>query len=581
MTVRHEPAPRTATEAVGRVTAAYRTIGSIDRPEVWIHLRDEADALADARAVDERVAAGADLPFAGTVFAVKDNIDVAGLPTTAAHPDFAYVARRSATAVRRLLDAGAVVLGKTNLDQFATGLSGARSPYGAVSSAVYPNRVAGGSSSGSAVATALGQVDFALGTDTAGSGRVPAALNEIVGVKPTPGLVPLDGVVPACASFDCVSVFAPELGMARAVLTQMVAVDADAVGARPWPADAPLAASARPRVAVPALDDLVELSAAARLSFESARDRLRRHADVAEIELTPFRAAAELLYGGGLVAERYAAFGEFLAQHTESADPSVAKIAASAGTVSAQDYLSAWVLLGELRAHAETLLLGFDALLLPTVPRHPTNESITADPIGVNGELGIYTNFVNLFRMAAVAIPADRADGGCFGVTVVARPFADNVAADIAARTQPGSEATEDVGETVVGDPHPLVVFGAHLRGEPLESQLRELGARYVQDVTTAPDRRMYLLPGEPAKPAVVPAEHGLGVSLPGEEWLLSPGALGRLLASLPEPMTLGRLTLADGRSVLGFSAAVTGVPDVEDITAYEGWRAFRRATAP
>lgn len=556
-----------------RVRAAYAALAAHDRPEVWIHLRPQEEVLADSAEVEALLAAGASLPLAGTVYAVKDNIDAFGLPTTAAHPAFAYRPERSATVVTRLAEAGAVLLGKTNMDQFATGLSGARSPYGTVRSAIDPDRVAGGSSSGSAAAVALGIVDFSLGTDTAGSGRVPAAFNEIVGVKPTPGLIPIDGVVPACASFDCVSVFAPDLATARTITWLLTAPSPLNPSGTPWPDHTPLAAPPAPRVALPRTEDLHPLSRDTRAAFDDARRRLEKAgAATEEIDLTPFLQAAHLLYGGGLVAERHAAFGEFLAKHPEGADPSVARIAEAAGRVTAAEYLGARQRLAALRADAEAALRDVDALLLPTAPEHPTVEAIAADPIGVNARLGTYTNFVNLFGMAAVAVPAGRTDGGCFGVTVVARGFADHVAADIAALLTPEYPATGQAD----GPGIPLVVFGAHLRGEPLNRELCTLGARFVGEVITTADYRMYLLPGSPPKPAVVSAAPGDGAQIPGEEWLLAPGALGRFLAGLPAPMSLGRVSLADGRSILGFRASVAG--GEEDITRFGGWRAFRRA---
>ena len=372
---------------VRRVLAAFAALDAADRPDVWTHVRPVAEVVAEAAALDARVAAGEVLPLAGTVLGVKDNIDVAGLPTTAAHPAFARVPSRSASVVAQLVAAGALVLGKTNLDQFATGLTGSRSPYGVVRSAVVTDRVSGGSSSGSAVAVALGIVDAALGTDTAGSGRVPAAFNNLVGIKPTLGLVPKDGVVPACESFDCVTVLAPTLTTAQRVLAHMTAVSPLDPSSRTWPADAPLAAPVAARVAVPRDEDLVLLSGEARSRFAEARARLEATgAETEEIDLTPFLEAATLLYDGGLVAERYAAFGAFLAAHPEQADPTVARIAAAAGEVTAEQYLAARASLAAFRSQAMELLDGFDALLVPTAPEHPTVAAVAADPLGTNAD---------------------------------------------------------------------------------------------------------------------------------------------------------------------------------------------------
>lgn len=559
--------------AVVRVRAAYRRIAEVDRFEVWLHLRPEADALIEAAAVDAAVADGQDLPLAGTVLAVKDNVDVAGLPTTAGHPGFALVAERTATAVRRLTEAGAVVLGKTALDQFATGLTGARSPGGPVRAAHHPDRVSGGSSSGSGAAVGLGIVDLAVATDTAGSGRVPAAFNQVIGVKPTLGLVPTDGVVPACPSFDAVTVLAPTLGLAARAVGVMSGPSTADPSSRDWPVTARLAAPAHPRLAVPRERDLAVLGDDARARFVEACGRARdAGAVLVTIDLSPFLEGARLLYDGALVAERYASFGEFLLAHTDGADPDVLAVAERAACVTGPDLVRDQVRLRELRATALAALDGLDALLLPTAPRHPTIAEVTADPTGVNALLGTYTNFVNLFDLAAVAVPAGSADGGAFGVTVVTRAFDDQVALDVAASL---------LGEPRLPEPlprigHSLAVFGAHMRGEPLHGQMEALGGRFVGDVATAPDYRMHLTT-DAARPVVVAVVAGTGDAVPGEEWLLSPGALGELLLTVRPPLALGPVRLADGREVLGFTgAAVRDEPHLP-----HGWRAHRATAAP
>lgn len=578
---------------VRRVLAALAALDAADRPDVWTHVRPATEVVAEAAATDARVAAGEVLPLAGTVLGVKDNIDVAGLPTTAAHPAFARVPSRSASVVAQLVAAGALVLGKTNLDQFATGLTGSRSPYGVVRSAVVTDRVSGGSSSGSAVAVALGIVDAALGTDTAGSGRVPAAFNRIVGIKPTLGLVPKDGVVPACESFDCVTVLAPTLATARRVLAHMTAVSPLDPSSRTWPADTRLAAPVAARVAVPRDEDLGLLSSEARSRFAAARARLEATGAATEaIDLTPFLEAATLLYDGGLVAERYAAFGAFLAAHPEQADPTVAQIAAAAGEVTAEQYLAARASLAAFRSQAMELLDGFDALLVPTAPEHPTVAAVAADPLGTNARLGTYTNFVNLFDMAGVAVPAGEADGGLFGVSVLVRAFDDQVAIDLAARLVPAEDGTSTTpaGPTTASgllapsahsEAYPttgtrLVVFGAHLTGEPLHGDLVALGARYVGPVTTAPDYRMHALDTVPAKPLLAAVAPGTGTRLAGEEWLVTPHALGRLLTTIPRPLALGAVTLDDGRDVVGFVGTLPETEDAPDISHHGSWRTYR-----
>jgi allophanate hydrolase len=536
------------------VASAYQKLNAADRPEIWITLRPEAEVAAEVAAVDP------DAPLAGKLFAVKDNIDVAGLPTTAAHPGYSYLPAGSATAVTRLQEAGAVVVGKTNLDQFATGLVGTRSPYGAVRAAHNPELVSGGSSSGSAVATALGFVDFALGTDTAGSGRVPAAFNRIIGVKPTLGLVSAAGVVPACRSYDTISVFGADLGGAYAPL--QVVCDASA---RPWPADAPLAAPALPTLAVPNSGGLAALSAVARRCFEEFLARISGLATIAEIDLTGYLECGRILYDGGLVAERYQAFGEFLLSHPDGADPTVRAIVEKAARVSGHQLAEAQARVGELRAEIWANLGGYTALLVPTTLSQPTFAQVASDPIQVNSGLGTYTNAVNLADLCAVAIPAGQADGGNFGVSLVGRAFHDQVLADLAARIL--GEPTPPA----LSDALPLVVFGAHMRGLELNWQLEALGARYIGEVRTAAGYRMVDLPGAVPRPGIFVASDG--GSIAGEEWLLSPAGLGRFTAGLALPMTLGPVRLDDGRLITGFQC---GDPSGPDITDYCDWRSYR-----
>jgi allophanate hydrolase len=560
------------TTAFDRVANAFARIREVDRPEVWITLRDEAEVAAEAAEMDLRVAAGESLPLAGMVCAIKDNIDVAGLPTTAAHPAFSYLPEKSATVVDRLRAAGAIVLGKTNLDQFATGLVGTRSPYGAVRNSVFPDRVSGGSSSGSAVAVALGAVDFSLGTDTAGSGRVPAALNGIVGIKSTRGIVPVDGVVPAGRSYDCVTAFAPTVELATVVTSIISGIsDADPVS-RAWPTDVALAAPPTPRIAIPAPEFLAALSADRRALFTASVDRLEAAgAVVAEIEITPFLDCAKLLYDGALVAERYAAYGDFITSHPDGADPTVARIVTGAATRHGYDVVKDQDRVANYRLEAERLLAGFSAMLVPTAPEHPTLAAVADDPIGVNSRMGVFTNFMNLLDMAGVAVPAGETDDGLFGVTVVVRGFDDQIAIDLA------SILTGEAPVVLPSGAIELAVFGAHLGGEPLNGQLVSLGARFVAPTSTSADYRMYALPGALPKPGVVRVEQGSGVPLDGEIWALSPAALGTFLAALPQPMTLGKIVLDDGREVLGFGCAW---PLGQDISSFGGWRAYLASLA-
>ncbi|GAB3718076.1 allophanate hydrolase [Nocardiopsis oceani] len=580
----HTPADPAPTE---RVHAAYRRIADTGRPEVWITLRPEQDVAVEAKALEERLASGVDLPLAGTLVAVKDNIDVAGLPTTAGHPGFAYTPQESATAVQRLVAAGALVLGKTNLDQFATGLVGTRSPYGAVRNAFDPARVSGGSSSGSAVAVALELVDFALGTDTAGSGRVPAALHGIVGLKPTLGLVPNTGVVPAARPYDSVTVFARDLGTAQHALAVMTGPDPGDPGSRTWPADVRLAPRNPARIAVPTASGLEPLSAEERQAFHRAVDGcLRAGVRVETVDISPLLAAARLLYDGALVAERHAAVGEFLAEQAQAqaqaegaeyaggTDPTVAGIILAAADLPATRLAADQHRLAEYRAAARRLLDGFDALLLPTTVGHPTLDEVAADPVGVNSRLGTYTNFVNLLDLAAVAIPAGTADGCPFGATLVASAFEDQVALDLA-----GLLNGEDTGQVQPATGVELAVVGAHLRGQPLNHQLTDLGARFVEATTTSEDYRMVALATTPPKPGLLRVNNG-GSALRCEVWSISPSGLGTFLSALPSPMSLGAVTLADGRTVVGFGCDPAAAEGAEDISHHGGWLAYRESLA-
>ena len=556
--------------SVDRVIEAYRRIGEVDRPEIWILLRPLHEVLADARIVDARVAAGEKLALAGQVFAVKDNIDVGGLPTTAACAPFAYAPEASATSVMRLVEAGAVVLGKTNLDQFATGLVGTRSPFGAVRNALLPERISGGSSSGSAVAVALGIVDFALGTDTAGSGRVPAAFNAIVGIKPTLGLVPTQGVVAACRSYDSVSVFAPTIGEAQLPLGIMTGASSTDHRSRTWPQDVRLAAPPRPTIAVAGPDDLSLLSAAARSAYARAILRLEQSGATTEvIDLAPFLACAKLLYDGALVAERYEAFGAFLEEHADAADPNVLSIVRRAKTVTGAEVIRDQDRVLRYRLAAERALNGCDALVLPTTTEHPSFEQVAADPLGINGRLGTFTNFVNLLDMAAVSVPAGDADGGPFGVSVIARAFEDQVALDIAGLlvAAPGDAAPYPSGGI------PVVLFGAHMRGLPLNDQIVGLGGRFSCPVITASRYRMHAVAGVVERPGVSEASGvEVGAAIGGELWLLSAAALGSLVTMISHPMTLGPVELDDGSIVTGFGCSL---PTGEDITRFGNWRDF------
>ncbi|WP_405179179.1 allophanate hydrolase [Nocardia sp. NBC_01377] len=556
---------------IERVAAAFRRIAEVDRPEVWITLRAQREVTAEAAALERRLAAGEALPLAGVLVAVKDNIDVAGLPTTAACPDFAYTPEVTASAVERLVAAGALVLGKTNLDQFATGLVGTRSPYGAVRHAVHPELISGGSSSGSAVAVALGIADIGIGTDTAGSGRVPAALHGIVGIKATLGIIPAHGVVPACADYDAVTVFATDLDRAVAAARMMTGRDDRDPRSRTWPADIRLAAPRQPRLAVPRAEDLAALTPSYRKAFAETVAAVTESGIVTkEIDISGLLEAALLLYDGSIVAERYTAVGAFLDTAPAGADPTVAAIIAAAGRTTGPGFAADLDTLARAESAAEELLREFDGLLLPTTTEHPSIEAVQADPITINRRMGTYTNFCNLLDMAAVAIPgAPTADGEPFGVMVVTPAFTDQVGIDLAARIA----CVES--PTLVADGVDLAVFGAHLRGQTLHWQLEEIGARFTGEVETTDAYRLTALDTTPPKPGLVRHGPGLGAPIVGELFRVSRAGLGGFLAELPPPMALTSIELADGRSVIGFACTYDSAVSATDITTFRGWKAY------
>ena len=558
-----------------------------DRPEVWIHRLPQAALQARARELEQQAnelggALQERFPLFGIPFAVKDNIDVAGLPTTVACPEFAYVARENAYVVQRLLDAGAILVGKTNLDQFATGLVGVRSPYGAVRNAVDERYVSGGSSSGSAVAVALGQVAFALGTDTAGSGRVPAGFNGIVGLKPSLGLLSSRGVVPACRSVDTLSIFAADAASAWQVMQVAAHYDAEDAYAR-QPLTRPVQRR-QCRVAVPAQPEFFGDGQAAQ-AYAQSLARLRQDPSVTidEIPYAVLAEAAALLYQGPWVAERRAAVGQFYAERPAALHPVVKGILAGADRFTAVDTFEAQYRLQALTRDAERLLAGFDLLVVPTAPCMPTIAEVMADPVQSNARLGYYTNFVNLMNMAAFALPGvPRGDGLPAGITLIGRAGSDQYLAETAARWQ-SLFGGEDQGDAIAlapldaGEPQvEVAVVGAHLWGQPLNWQLLESGARRLSSTTTSDHYRLYALANtQPAKPGLVRvAEEGAAIDL--EVWTMPLRLFGAFVAAIPAPLGIGSVELADGRWVKGFICEPAGLDGAQDITRFGGWRAYR-----
>ncbi|MCL2769385.1 MAG: allophanate hydrolase, partial [Solirubrobacterales bacterium] len=464
------------------LTAGSRAQDEQEHP-IWITRVPDEQLVAAAEALEH---ADPGLPLYGVPFAVKDNIDVAGMPTTAGCPGFARVAERTAPVVQRLLDAGALLVGKTNMDQFATGLAGTRSPYGACSSVFDIARVSGGSSSGSALSVATGVVAFALGTDTAGSGRVPAAFNALVGVKPTRGLLSTRGVLPACASLDCVSLLTRSVADAARVFDVAAAFDPHDRGARREP---PRSAPRSGRVGVPLRGQAEPEEAAAREAWARARRRAGENFSVVPLDVEPLLQAAPLLYAAW-VAERTADLAQFIDAPPAGLDPTVARIISGGACRSGIDVFEAMHRLAALRAEAAPLWEEVDALLLPTAPSHPTHSQVAADPVGVNERLGRFTNFVNLMDMAALALPgAAREDRLPFGITLLGPAFADRRLLELGAQW-----SGEQVEVPLIGTVK-LAVAGAHMSGLPLNHQLTELGARLIGVQRTAPVYRLYALP--------------------------------------------------------------------------------------
>ncbi|MGJ4913484.1 allophanate hydrolase [Bradyrhizobium sp. HKCCYLRH2060] len=568
------------------IARCYARIRAHNDPAIFISLRGEKDALAEAEALADK---DRSLPLYGVPVAVKDNIDVAGLPTTAACPAFAYTPSRDSTAVGRLRAAGAIIVGKTNLDQFATGLVGVRSPYGIPKNPVRADLVPGGSSSGSAVAVSAGLVPLSLGTDTAGSGRVPAMLNNIVGLKPSLGMISTTGLVPACRTLDCISVFSLTVDDAVAALSVMAAPDP----LDPFSRDRPVAAvTAFPKgvkLGIPRSGQLIFFGdKAAEAAYAAAAARFAKlGAELVEFDLEPFYETARLLYEGPWVAERYLVIRDLLASDPDAIHPVTREITIGGARGSAADTFAALYRLQGLRKVAERTFADVDALVLPTAPTAYTTADVLANPIELNSRLGTYTNFVNLLDLCGLAVPAAmRSDGIPFGITLLApaardaalaslgRAFHADTALPVGAKSIP-LPPLAPVSPSLHGDEIAIVVVGAHLSGMALNHELTSLGGRLLEATTTAPDYKLYALSTTPPKPGMLRIDDGKGSAMAVEIWALSAAGFGQFVNLIPPPLSIGTIRLADGRTAKGFLVEPAALDGARDISEFGGWRAY------
>jgi allophanate hydrolase len=579
--------------AEAMVDAVLARIADAADPGIFIHQADRAALLAQI--ADLGPFDPAAKPLWGVPCAIKDNIDVAGMPTTAACPAFAYRPDRDATVVALLKAAGAIVVGKTNLDQFATGLVGVRTPYPVPRNAIDPKLVPGGSSSGSAVAVARGIVSFALGTDTAGSGRVPAGLNNIVGLKPSVGAISAAGVVPACRTLDCVSIFGLTVDDAWRIFSVAARPDAADAYSRALPMSSGLARPPVLKVGVPARADRKFFGdAAMEKAFDAALVQLEAlGCRLVELPFADFYATADLLYEGAWVAERYAAIRDFMDAHEDAMHPVTRAIIGGARKLSAADAFKGLYALQSYRAKLASVIAGVDLICVPTAPTHYSVEQVLADPIVTNSRNGTYTNFVNLLDLCGIAVPmAARSDGLPMSVTLLAPAGRDALAASLARDLHAASKTS--LGAT--GWPQPphanpeaetetedggiaIAVVGAHLSGMPLNRELQALDARFCRATKTAPHYRLYALAGQTvAKPGLIRREDGDGVAIDVEIWRLPPAAFGRFVAAIPAPLGIGTLELADGVRCKGFLVEPAGLLGAQDISHFGGWRDFVNA---
>ncbi|WP_453970543.1 allophanate hydrolase [Amorphus sp. MBR-141] len=573
------------------IDEVWRRIEAAGDPGIFLHVADIDAVRAQARALGAPDPAR---PLWGVPFAVKDNIDVAGMPTTCACPAFAYLAESDAQAVAQLRAAGAIPIGKTNLDQFATGLVGVRTPHPAPKNAVDPAIVPGGSSSGSAVAVARGIVPFALGTDTAGSGRVPAGLNNIVGLKPSLGAVSATGLVPICRTLDTISVFALTVEDAFAVYEQVAGYDAADAYARPL--SKPVREAFSPGLCVGVPD------AASRRFFGDGAQAASFEASIAALEalgcrvlpldFAPFFDVAEMLYDGAWIAERYAVTEDLLRDAPEAVHPVTRAIISKAEGLSAADAFRGFYRLADLKRAVAPVLGSVDLLCVPTVPRFYSVADLVADPIGPNAALGTYTNFVNLLELCGIAVPvAARPDGRPGSVTLLGEAGRDGRIAGVAVALQAAAaaplgatgwayEAGPAPAAEPSGDEIAVAMVGAHMRGLPLNGEVTRLGGRFLHESATAPGYRFYALAGgPPERPGLVRADGGSSIAL--EVWAIPRARFGDFMAGIPAPLGIGTVELRDGSTVKGFVCETAGLAGAREITASGGWRRHLETARP
>ncbi|HWU63249.1 MAG TPA: allophanate hydrolase [Ensifer sp.] len=567
------------------VAEVYRRLRLADDPGIFIHLPAEAETAKAAAALGAYDPAR---PLWGIPFAVKDNIDVGGMPTTCACPDFAYEAKDDAFVVAKLKAAGAIVIGKTNLDQFATGLVGVRTPYPVPKNALDPEIVPGGSSGGSGVVVARGIVSFSLGTDTAGSGRVPAALNNIVGLKPSLGSLSATGMVPACRTLDTISVFALTVDDAFAAFSAACHYDADDAYSKRFAPMKLTVPTKRLTIGVP--DEKTRLffgDEVQAASFAATCNALKMLGhDIVELDFTPLYQVAAMLYEGAWVAERYAATETIMKERPEIMHPVTRQIISGAEKLSAADAFKGIYRLADLKRKAEPMLETVDCLCVPTIPRFFTVKDLEADPIGPNSKFGTYTNFVNLLDMAGIAVPvATRADGRPGSVTLLGASGADGMLAGIARKLHEG--AAVKLGATdwpltaprtamadLNADEMAVALVGAHMSGLPLNHEIAGRGGRFLFAGHTAPEYRLYALAGGPPKrPGLIRAENGASIAL--EVWSIPRSRFGEFMEGIPSPLGIGTIQLEDGGTVKGFLCETAGINGAEEITQLGGWRAY------